>query len=66
MGRAEHGRQPFGEFELVGFESKSPSYVESVEPTYTFQMKDGSMIGWMIVTPRESYAYACRWKWQRD
>jgi hypothetical protein len=40
--------------------------VEAVEPTYRFDMADGSLFGWMLVAPREEYTYECRWSIVQD
>jgi hypothetical protein len=36
------------------------------EPTYRFDMADGSLFGWMLVAPREDYIYESRLRWLDD
>ncbi|KAA5542134.1 patatin-like phospholipase family protein [Roseiconus nitratireducens] len=53
--------RPYRSFKLIGYDSKAPVNVESISPTYEFQMADGSLFGWMLVAPREENTYECRW-----
>jgi hypothetical protein len=52
---------PYRDFELISYDQNAPTRVESVEPTYRFEMADGSLFGWMLVAPRDGYMYECRW-----
>jgi hypothetical protein len=56
--------RPYRSFKLIAYDSKAPVNVESIEPTYDFRMADGSLLGWMLVAPREGNTYECRWIWQ--
>ena len=51
----------YRDLQLVMFDRDRPSVVESVEPTYRFDMADGSLFGWMVVAPRENHTYECTW-----
>ena len=55
--------RPYRSFKLIGYDSKAPVNVESIEPTYEFQMADGSLFGWMLVAPCDGNTYECRWTW---
>ena len=52
---------PYRDVELVSYGSDRSSLVEAVDPTYRFDMADGSLFGWMLVAPREDHTYECRW-----
>jgi predicted acylesterase/phospholipase RssA len=56
--------QPYNEFEVVGYDPNAQYMVESIEPTYRFEMADGSVFGWMLVAPRDGFTYECRWTWR--
>jgi predicted acylesterase/phospholipase RssA len=55
-----HGRA-YDDVEIVAYRQDRPGLVEAVQPTYRFDMADGSLFGWMLVAPREDYTYECRW-----
>ncbi len=55
---------PYQDFSLLAFQTDDPSIVESIAPTYRFDMEDGSLFGWMLVAPRDEYTYDCRWTWR--
>lgn len=55
--------RPYTNVELVGYQQFDTSTVRSVEPTYRFEMADGSLFGWMLVAPRDGHMYECRWDW---
>jgi predicted acylesterase/phospholipase RssA len=57
---------PYESFKLVKYETESPTDVDAVEPTYNFQMKDGSLFGWMVVAPQEKHSYECEWTWREE
>ena len=38
--------------------------VEALEPTYRFDMADGSLFGWMVGAPKDNFIYECRWTWR--
>ena len=52
---------PYGEFEIVAYDRAVGGLVESIEPTYRFEMNDGSLFGWMLMAPRDETVYECRW-----
>ena len=41
--------RPYQSFKVIAYDSKAPVNVESIDPTYDFQMADGSLFGWMLV-----------------
>ncbi|MGI9471453.1 MAG: patatin-like phospholipase family protein [Rubripirellula sp.] len=51
----------YSNLQLVMFDKSKPNLVESVEPTYRFDMDDGSLFGWMVVAPRDNHTYECTW-----
>ena len=53
--------KPYQDVEIVAYRTDRSSLVEAVEPTYRFNMADGSLFGWMLVAPREGHTYECRW-----
>ena len=57
---------PYRDVEIVAYEQNQPDLVEAVEPTYRFDMADGSLFGWMLVAPRDDYVYESRWSWLDD
>ncbi len=56
--------RPYQSFKVIAYDSKAPVNVESIEPTYDFQMADGSLFGWMLVAPRDGYTYESRWNYR--
>jgi hypothetical protein len=58
--------RPYDHMELLAFEADSGNRVESIEPTYSFELADGSLFGWMIVAPRENHRYECRWTYRDE
>ncbi|MCO8121514.1 patatin-like phospholipase family protein [Stieleria sp. TO1_6] len=59
-------KMPYRNVEIVAYEQAKPSLVEAIEPTYRFDMADGSLFGWMLVAPREDYIYESRVSWLDD
>lgn len=57
--------RPCVDFSLVAYELSSPGRVESIEPTYRFEMADGSLFGWTIVAPHANQVCECRWTWNK-
>lgn len=55
--------RPYRDVDVIGYDRELTGRVESIEPTYRFEMADGSLFGWMLVAPRENYIYECRWTW---
>jgi hypothetical protein len=53
----------YRDVEVVAYPQSRASVVEAIEPTYRFDMADGSLFGWMLVAPRDDYIYECRWTW---
>ena len=58
--------RPYRDVDLIGYDRNAPAAVISVEPTYRFDMADGSLFGWMLVAPRDSFIYECRWTWRYE
>lgn len=56
--------RPYDRFELLAFDVASGNLVKSVEPTYSFDMADGTVFGWMVVDPSQQYLYECRWEYR--
>ncbi|MCR9292244.1 MAG: patatin-like phospholipase family protein [bacterium] len=56
--------KPYRDFQLVEFDSRAKIGIETIEPTYQFDMSDGSLFGWMLVAPKENAIYECRWSWR--
>jgi predicted acylesterase/phospholipase RssA len=59
-------RLPYDEVELLAYEGARGNRVESIEPTFSFEMADGSLFGWMIIAPRENYTYECVWNYRDE
>ena len=57
---------PYRDVEIVSYREDQPSTVQAVEPTYRFDMADGSLFGWMLVAPCEGHTYECRWSIDYD
>jgi hypothetical protein len=57
---------PYRDVEIVSYRSDRTSMVEAIEPTYRFDMADGSLFGWMLVAPRVGHTYECRWSVLQD
>ena len=53
----------YRDVEVVGYHQKVAGLIEAIEPTYRFDMADGSLFGWMLVAPNDDYTYECRWSW---
>ena len=58
--------RPYREVDLIAYDRDIPAIVNSVEPTYRFNMADGSLFGWMLVAPRDNFVYECRWTWRYE
>ena len=58
--------RPYRDVDLIGYSQDTPALVDSVEPTYRFDMADGSLFGWMLVAPRDNFVYECRWTWRHE
>ena len=58
--------RPYRDVDLIGYDRNAPAAVNSVEPTYRFDMADGSLFGWMLVAPRDNFIYECRWTWRYE
>ncbi len=52
---------PYERFELFAYDAETGRLVKSIEPTYSFEMEDGTVFGWMLVDPSQKYAYECHW-----
>ncbi|WP_165063903.1 patatin-like phospholipase family protein [Paludisphaera rhizosphaerae] len=55
---------PSRNFSVIGYDPANPVNVKSITPTYDFRMADGSLLGWMLVAPRDGHMYECRWPWK--
>jgi hypothetical protein len=58
--------RPYRDFELFEYDPGSPVVVDAIEPTYTFELADGSLFGWMLVAPKDQTTYECRWTWRDE
>lgn len=58
--------RPYERFEVFAYEKTTGRLIEAVEPTYTFNMKDGSLFGWMLIDPKMDHNYECRWTYRGD
>lgn len=58
--------KPYDRFELLAFDIDSGNLVKSIDPTYAFNMADGTVFGWMVVEPSEKYRFECRWYYREN
>jgi predicted acylesterase/phospholipase RssA len=56
--------RPYDRFLVIARDPRVPASVQSIEPTYDFQMADGSLFGWMLVAPLDGHTYECRWTYR--
>lgn len=56
--------RPFRSYQLIGYDPEIPTVVDSIEPTYDFELADGTLLGWMLVAPQSNYTYECRWTYR--
>ncbi len=58
--------RPYRDFELFEYDPNFPVVVDAIEPTYSFELADGSLFGWMLVGPKDETLYECRWNWRYE
>ncbi|MEZ6071564.1 MAG: patatin-like phospholipase family protein [Pirellulales bacterium] len=58
--------KPYQDFQLIAYDPANPAEVRSIDPTYAFQMSDGSLFGWMVAGPPDNVVYECTWSMRED